>query len=247
MSQGMLQPHMLSRTAPVTRIAGECCKPSRMAYIVTDAKQLVAYVSGMIGGAGIQMKWFQSASGYLGYKRPAVPSCLLISRRISDMSGLDVQRKLAPTMCPPIIFLSDDGDISLCVRAIKEGAHDFLKIPLITSQLLETMEAAFNKDRAAIAMRQKDEDLLRRWRSLTRREAEVMRYAVAGFLNKQTAGELGIAENTVQVHRGRVMRKMCADSFAALVRMSLRLADRGEYSHLHAAADPTQENRPLVV
>jgi FixJ family two-component response regulator len=238
MAPRMLQPQLLPRSAPFTRIA----------YIVTDDEHLVAYVRGMVSGPGIQVKWFQSASGYLGYSRPVVASCLLVSsRRISGMSGLDVQRKLGPRMCPPIIFLSEDENLSLCVRAIKEGAHDFLKIPLITSQLLETMEAAFNKDRAAIAMRQKDEDLLRRWRSLTRREAEVMRYAVAGFLNKQTAGELGIAENTVQVHRGRVMRKMCADSFAALVRMSLRLADRGEYSHLHAAADPTQENRPLVL
>jgi FixJ family two-component response regulator len=237
---------MSSRAAPFTRIGGERCDSSRIAYIVTDDEQLVVHVSGMIGNVGIQIKCFRSPPEYFGYKRPAVASCLLISRRISDMSGFDLQCKLQLATCPPIIFLSDVGDISLGVRAIKEGAHDFLTIPVITSQLLETMEAAFNKDRAAIVMRQKDEDLLCRWRSLTRREAETMRYAVGGFLNKQTAAELRITENTVQVHRGRVMRKMRADSFASLVRMSLRLADRGEYSLLRAAVDPSQEKRHLL-
>jgi FixJ family two-component response regulator len=237
----MWQPQLLSRSAPFVGIPGHGRDQSYIAYIITDDERLVACVRDVISGTAIQMKWFQSASGYLGYNRPVVASCLLISRRTSNMSGLDVQRKLGPRICPPIIFLSDDENLSLCVRAIKEGAHDFLKIPLITSQLRNAMEAAFNKDRTAILMRQKDEDLLRRWRSLTNREAEVMRYVAGGLLNKQTAAELGIAENTVQVHRGRVMRKMCADSFAALVQMSLRLADCGEYSHLHAVADPSEE------
>jgi len=235
------QPRTLSRATAFARIGSESCEPCRIAYIVTDDEQLVVHMSDMVERAGIQMKWFRSASEYLGYERPIVASCLLISRKISDVSGLDLQRKLGPTMCPPIIFLSDEGDISLCVRAIKEGAYDFLTIPAISSRLLETMEAAFTKDRAAIIMRRKDEELLRRWRSLTRRETEVMRYTVAGFLNKQTAGDLGIAENTVQVHRGRVMRKMCADSLAALVRMSVRLADRGENSLLHAVPSPTED------
>jgi FixJ family two-component response regulator len=242
----MLQPCMLSRTAPSNRTAGKSCDPCRIAYIVTGDEQLVVHLSGMIEGTGIQIKWFQSASEYLVHQRPMVATCLLISRRISDMSGLDLQRKLEPAMRPPTIFLSEDGDISVGVRAIKEGAHDVLTIPVTASQLLETMEAAFNKDQAAMVMRENDEALLRRWRSLTRREAEVMRYAVAGFLNKQTAAELSITENTVQVHRGRVMRKMRADSFAALVRMALRLADRGEYSLFHAAADPSQERRSLL-
>jgi FixJ family two-component response regulator len=246
MPHPLLQSSALSASAPIARITGKPCVPSRIAYVVSDDEQLAGCIRSMTEGSGIHLKWFQSASGYFAYTRPVVASCLFISRRMSDMSGLDFQRELAPTMSPPIIFLSDDWDISLCVRAIRQGAYDFLNLPLIASQLLGTLESAFRKDEAAIAVRQEDEDLLRRWRSLTSREAEVMRYAVAGFLNKQTAGELRIAENTVQVHRGRVMRKMCANSFAALVRMSIRLAEHGEYSMLHLVTDPTRENRSLV-
>jgi DNA-binding CsgD family transcriptional regulator len=111
---------------------------------------------------------------------------------------------------------------------MKAGALDFLALPFVDAHLLDVMETAFKKDNAASAATLQEEELYRRWRSLTSREAEVMRYVVAGFLNKQTAGELNIAENTVQVHRGRIMRKMHADSFAALVRMSLRLEGRKE-------------------
>jgi FixJ family two-component response regulator len=156
------------------------------------------------------------------------------------MSGLDLQRLLSRTFSPPIIFLSDDGDIPSCVRAIKEGAHDFLTLPLMTTYLLKAMEAAFERDRSARALRQYNQSLRSRWRSLTPREAEVMRYVVDGFLNKQTAGELRITENTVQVHRGRVMRKMEADSLAALVSMALRLAACGEHSLLRVASQPLE-------
>jgi FixJ family two-component response regulator len=151
---------------------------------------------------------------------------------------------LAPTSPPPIIFLSDRRDIPFCVRAIKEGAIDFLTLPLTTPHLLKAMEAAFAKDGAALLLRQQGGDLRNRWQSLTSREAEVMRYAVGGFLNKQTAAELSIAENTVQVHRGRVMRKMGADSFAALVRMALELAGYGERTFLHVAAEQVPECSP---
>src|SRR6187397_583123 len=96
------------------------------------------------------------------------------------------------------LVLSDDGDIPFCVRAIKEGAHDFPTLPLTTSRLLDAMNAAFQKDRANLVVRQENEALRNRWRSLTSREAEVMRHVVGGFLNKQTAAELRITENTVQ-------------------------------------------------
>jgi len=212
--------------------------PSRIAYLITNDEQLGSDLSVAIECCGIRAKWFRSASEYLAYKRPGIASCLVISQQLSDMSGLDLQRILSPTFTPPIIFLSNHGDIPLCVRAIKEGAHDFLTLPLLTSHLLEAMEAAFKKDGAALALRQENEDLRNRWKSLTSREAEVMRYVVGGFLNKQTAAELRITENTVQVHRGRVMRKMRADSFAALVRMSLRLAECGERTLLYAGGEP---------
>jgi FixJ family two-component response regulator len=211
---------------------------SGVAYIVIDDERLTNEIRAAVESHGFRAHCFRSGFQYLAYRRPGIASCLLISGQLADMTGLDLQRMTAGTQGPPIIFLSNEGDIPSCVRAIKEGALDFLTLPFVSSHLLEAVETAFRKDHAALAVRRQDEDLRNRWRSLTSREAEVMRYAVAGFLNKQTAAELKIAENTVQVHRGRVMRKMQADSFATLVRMSLRLADCGEPSLLHAPPEP---------
>ena len=216
---------------------------SQIAYVVIDDELLGQDVSTIIQSQGVRAQRFRSASAYLACKRPDVASCLFIGRSLSDMSGLDLQRTLACTVTPPIIFLSDDGDIPSCVRAIKEGAHDYLTLPVISSHLLMVMQSAFRKEQATIALRREEEDLRKRWRSLTSREAEVMRYVVGGFLNKQTAYELRVAENTIQVHRGRVMRKMRADSFASLVCMSLRLAERGENALLRTFDEQRSENK----
>lgn len=213
--------------------------PSTIAYVLTDDEQLGEDVCAIIRANGAGAQCFRTSSSYLVHERPEMASCLLIDRRPSAMPERDFQRLLASTDAPPVILLSDSRDIPSCVRAIKDGAHDFLTLPLVTSHLVETIGTAFTKDRDTLAMRREHQDLRNRWRSLTSREAEVMRYVVGGFLNKQTASELRITENTVQVHRGRVMRKMRADSFAALVRMSLKLADWGENSLL-----PTTTDRP---
>jgi FixJ family two-component response regulator len=156
------------------------------------------------------------------------------------MCGFELQRRLAHTFSPPIIFLSTDGDIPSCARAIKEGALDFLTLPSITSRLVRAMEAAFRRHASTLRFWGEHEALRRRWLSLTSREAEVMRYVVDGFLNKQTAGELRIAENTVQVHRGRVMKKMRADSLASLVCMALRLDECGEPSLLRLSGQKVE-------
>ena len=233
-------------TQPSNRIGRESQNSSMVAYIVTDDENLGTDVASAIEARGIRAKWFKSALEYLVYNRPEGPSCLFISRGLLDPPGLDLKRMLAYNGNPPVIVLSDGGDIPSCVRAIKEGAHDFLTLPLIPSHLMDAMNAAFQKDREALVMRRKKDDLRSRWRSLTSREAEVMRYVVGGFLNKQTAAELGITENTVQVHRGRLMKKMQADSFAALVRMALKLADWGENSLLDARADHDSANAPAA-
>jgi FixJ family two-component response regulator len=189
------------------RISGETRDSSRIAYLVSGDEQLGHSFRAAMQGCEIRTRWFRSASAYLAYERPEMASCLLISQKLSDMTGLDLQRLLSRALSPPIIFLSDDGDIPSCVRAIKDGAHDFLTLPLMTSYLLKAMDGAFERDQSARALQQHNESLRSRWQSLTPRETEVMRYVVGGFLNKQTAGELRIAENTVQVHRGRVMRQ----------------------------------------
>ena len=226
---------------PAHRIGVGAEAPSRIAYLVINDEELAEDLRAAIEHSGIQARLFRSTEEYLACRRSEVASCLLISRQLSDKSGLDLPTMLAPASSPPIIVLSDQRDIPACVRAIKEGAHDFLTLPIVTPRLLEAIEAAFKKDAAALVLRERSRDLRNRWQSLTSREAEVMRYAVGGFLNKQTAAELRIAENTVQVHRGRVMRKMHAESFAALVRMSLQLLECGERILLHNSSEQACE------
>jgi FixJ family two-component response regulator len=246
MLSSTLQTHSYAAHQSINRIGAGARDLSQIAYVVTADELLGRDVCAIIQSQGVRAQRFRSASAYLACKRPDVASCLFISRSLSDMSGLDLQRALACTVTPPIIFLSDDGDIPSCVRAIKEGAHDYLTLPVIGSHLLIAMQSAFSKEQAAISLRRKEEDLRNRWRSLTPREAEVMRYVVGGFLNKQTAYELRVTENTVQVHRGRVMRKMCADSFASLVCMSLRLAERGENALLRTSDERSEDSRAFT-
>jgi FixJ family two-component response regulator len=227
------------------RRPGEAPRRSRMVYVACDDEQICADVRSALNGHNVLMRCFRSGFEYLACERSRTESCLLIGGHLADMSGLELQRMVAQTQGPPVIFLSDQGDLPSCVRAMKAGALDFFAIPFVDTHLLDVMEAAFKKDRAALAAKLQEEELYRRWRSLTSREAEVMRYVVAGFLNKQTAGELNIAENTVQVHRGRVMRKMQADSFAALVRMSLQLESRKESVSLARTRVPHTPEFPV--
>ncbi|WP_263356758.1 response regulator transcription factor [Acidicapsa ligni] len=247
MLSSTLQAHSYAAHQSVNRIGAGARDLSQVAYVVTDDELLGQEVSSIIQSQGVRTQLFRSAAAYLGCKHPDVASCLFIGRSLSDMSGLDLQRTLAYTVAPPIIFLSDDGDIPSCVRAIKEGAHDFLTLPVISSHLLMVMQSAFKREQVALALRREEEDLRNRWRSLTSREAEVMRYVVGGFLNKQTAYELRITENTVQVHRGRAMRKMRADSFASLVCMSLRLAEHGENALLRTSGEQRPEDKRAFI
>ncbi|WP_052200906.1 response regulator transcription factor [Terriglobus sp. TAA 43] len=206
---------------------------AKVAYVITDNDDLVDHISELLDQHRILTKFFRSASNYLAYQRPPVTSCVLINRSLSDLSGMDLESMLKTTS-PPIVFLSNSREIPDCVQAIKKGAQDFLTMPLDSLRLLDALEGAFQKDKFSRIVRLEQEALLNRWRSLSRREAEVVRYAVRGFLNKQTAAEMNIAENTVQVHRGRAMQKMSAASFADLVRMTLKLDAYGETSFVYS-------------
>ena len=214
-------------------------------YVLSDDPKLHREIHAVVEASDVQTFWFRSASLYLAHQRSSSSSCLLVSPRLSDRCEVDLQRVLAGIFAPPVILLFADRDIASCVRAIKDGAHDVLTLPLIKDRFLDAIRTAFEVDRQNLLLRDESERLRSRWHSLTSREAEVMRYVVGGFLNKQTAAELRIAENTVQVHRGRVMRKMGADSFAELVRLSLKLAQWGEHSLLQTTAIKTREGEQL--
>jgi FixJ family two-component response regulator len=147
-----------------------------------------------------------------------------------------LQRELVRTEAPiPIIFITGHGDIPMSVRAIKEGAVEFLAKPFRDQDLLDAIQHALENDRAARQERTMVAGVRRRYESLTKRQREVMRLVVSGLLNKQIAGQLGSSEVTVKMHRGQVMRKMKAQSVVQLVRMAEKIGITGE------AAPPTND------
>ena len=166
---------------------------------------------------------FATAGDYIANSRSDRIACVVLDLNLPDISGLQVQRTLVDREGPPVVFVAALGDLDSGVHAMKNGAIDFIIEPIDHGRLLAAVENAFTRDRNDRREREQRTSLLKRWRSLTPREQDVFQYTVAGFLNKQAAAELGITENTFQVHRGRVMRKMEADSLAELVRMATRL------------------------
>ena len=193
-------------------------------FVVDDDASVREALQRLVRSAGLKVEAFASAEEFLKRARTAGPSCLVLDVRLPDLSGLDLQRRMVEANTEmPIVFITGHGDIPTTVRAMKAGAVEFLTKPLVDGDVLESIRQAIARDPAARDQHAETADLRARYDSLTPREAEVMAWVVSGLLNKQIAAELGISEETVKVHRGHVMRKMVADSLAALVRMSERL------------------------
>jgi len=193
-------------------------------FIVDDDASVREALQRLVRSAGLRAEAFASAEEFLQRPHGDRPSCLVLDVRLPDLSGLDLQQRMADTNNQmPIVFITGHGDIPTTVRAMKAGAVEFLTKPLAEGDVLQSIRNAIARDRIARDQRAATADLHSRYATLTPREKEVMKWVVSGLLNKQIAGELGISEETVKVHRGQVMRKMAADSVAALVRMSERL------------------------
>jgi FixJ family two-component response regulator len=206
-------------------------------FVVEDDSSVREALTDLITSVGLLVEAFKSAREFLEHRRPDAPACLVLDVRLPGLSGLDLQRELARTEAPvPIIFITGHGDIPMSVRAIKEGAVEFLAKPFRDQDLLDAIQHALEIDRAARQDRSLVAEVRRRYESLTKREREVMRLVVSGLLNKQIAGELGSSEVTVKMHRGQVMRKMKAQSLVQLVRMAEKVGITSE------AAPPTNEN-----
>ena len=193
-------------------------------FVVDDDVSVREALQRLVRSAGLKVEAFASAEEFLNRARPDEPSCLVLDVRLPDLSGLDLQQRMIEANNEmPIVFITGHGDIPTTVRAMKAGAVEFLTKPLVEGDLLASIGSALARDRASRDHYAETAELRTRHASLTPREQEVMAWVVTGLLNKQIAGELGISEETVKVHRGQVMRKMNADSVAALVRMSERL------------------------
>jgi FixJ family two-component response regulator len=197
-------------------------------YLVDDDSHVRLALSELIGTYGFTVVNFGTAGEFLKYPRSSAPACVVLDLRLPDMGGLELQRQLAQTG-PPIIFISGYGDIPDSVRAIKAGAIEFLKKPVDTEALIEAIDAAISRDCRLCAEHAELAELQTRFAKLTPREREVLQLVIGGMRNKQAAWELGIAQVTLQVHRGQIMRKMAVRSLPELVRIGQRLgvAPRG--------------------
>jgi FixJ family two-component response regulator len=194
-----------------------------MVYIIDDDASVREALSSLLRFNGKQVRLFASGQEFLDFARRDSCACLLLDLRMPGMSGLQVQELIVARTTIPIIFITDRGDIPSAVTAMKGGAMDVFTKPIDESALLIGIEKAFEQDRKRRLATFERESLLARYRSLTPRERQVLRLLVRGFLGKQIAGELGITEYTVQIHRGNIMRKMRADSFATLVKLAIKL------------------------
>jgi FixJ family two-component response regulator len=192
-------------------------------HIVSDDPVGTRRLTELFVSKGLNVACFTTAAEYIVAPRDDRPACLILDLTLPDLDGLEIQSRLVGRGAPPIIFVAAHVELISVVRAMKNGAIDFLIDPVDNDQLMADVEFAFVEDLNKRKERLERRSLLERWHTLTPREREVFHHTVAGLLNKQGASELGVAENTYQVHRGRVMRKMKANSLADLVRMSTKL------------------------
>jgi FixJ family two-component response regulator len=193
-------------------------------FVVDDDISVRESLELLIRNAGWQPEIFSSAQAFLCRPRVLAPSCLILDVNLPDLSGLDLQKRLAADRLDmPIIFITGYGDVPMTVQAMKAGAVEFLTKPFADEVLLEAIRQALGRSGAALGEEAQVRMLQARYRSLTGREREVMKLVVRGRLNKVVGRELGISEITVKAHRGRVMRKMEAESLAELVNMGARL------------------------
>ncbi|HVR23672.1 MAG TPA: response regulator [Candidatus Polarisedimenticolia bacterium] len=199
-------------------------EPTReMVYIVDDDPRVREALSSLLRASGKGVRIFSSGQEFLDFRREDSCACLILDLKMPGLGGLEVQRSITAKASIPVIFITGRGDIPSTVTAMKGGAIDFLTKPVDEAALITSIQKALEQDRTNRSEAFEQAKLVARYESLTPREREVLPLLVSGLLNKQAAFELGITEYTVQIHRGHIMRKMEADSFATLVKLAAKL------------------------
>ena len=203
-------------------------------FVVDDDPSVREALESMIIQAGWRAQVFESAQDFLGFPRASAPSCLVLDVSLPGLNGLELQSLIAGDRIDmPIIFITGHADVPMTVKAMKAGAVEFLTKPVAEDVLISAIGSAIARSRITLDQESESQALRCLYAKLTPRERDVMTLVVRGLLNKQVGGELGMAEITVKAHRGQVMRKMKATSFADLVNMALRLglASASKRSH----------------
>jgi FixJ family two-component response regulator len=193
-------------------------------FVVDDDESLRDALKMLFNMVGLRAESFATAPDFLKRKLPDVPTCLVLDVRLPGISGIDFQAELAKgDMKIPIIFMTGHGDIPMTVKAMKAGALEFLPKPFRDQDMLDAVQLALERDRTRREAERADAQLRTNFEKLSPREREVMAFVTAGLMNKQIAAQLGLAEITVKLHRGTLMRKMNARSVAELARMAQML------------------------
>jgi FixJ family two-component response regulator len=197
-------------------------------FVVDDDEAVRKAVSRLLRSAGIAVAVFASPREFLAQYNPATPGCLVLDMAMPDFNGLQLQTALTEKGCIlPIIFFTGHGDVSKSVQAMKQGAFDFLSKPVKDTDLLTAVRAAIERDTVVRREQAKLSEIRACLDTLTSREREVLEHVVSGKLNKQIAGDMGITQATVKMHRAHVMAKMKVQSVAELARLTERCGTRG--------------------
>jgi len=198
-------------------------------FVIDDDVSMRRALTNLFESVGLKVEAFGSAPELMKARLPDVASCLVLDIRLPGLSGLDLQAELAKANVNiPIIFITGHGDIPMTVRAMKGGAVDFLTKPFRDQDLLDAVRTAIERDRRRREVEKTVSSLQALFETLSPREREVLSFVASGLMNKQIAAELGLAEITVKIYRGHIMRKMRAKSLAELIRITETLGIRPE-------------------